>query len=110
MQIRVEVLQALLSTLPSKKLSLQARIAKKLRIYNIFHIFLLKQNTTRKKRVNKNNIQLEFDTGNKKGYKFEEIRNSAVYTRESKDFQTTLYHLILWKTILSKKTLESLLC
>ena len=43
-------------------------------------------------------MQLEFEAGNKKEYKVEEIWNSAVYTKESVTEQLPgLYYLVLWK-------------
>ena len=60
-------------------------LAKQWKIYYIFHIFLLEQNTTRKRRVDEKTAeQLEFKAGgNHEKYEVEGICNSAVYTRES---------------------------
>ena len=46
----------------------------KWRIHNVFHISLLEQDTTRKKRVDKKVTELDFDAGdNSKKYKLEAI-------------------------------------
>lgn len=55
---------------------------------------LLEQDIIRKKWVDKNVTQLEFDVDNKKEYKVEEIRDSAVYARVSKRHLSGLYDLI----------------
>ena len=57
-------------------------LIKKWRIHDIFHVSLLEQNTTRKGRMDKN--MTEFEAGsNKEDYEVEEIRDSAVYAKES---------------------------
>ena len=63
---------------------------------------LLKQNTTRKRRVDEEVRQMEFDTGNDgEEYKVEAIWDSAVYTRESElGHLPGLYHLVSWKKYL----------
>ena len=60
-------------------------------------MLLLKQDTTRKERVDKK--VPKFDAGNKdsKKYKVETIWHSAVYARESKKHLPGLYYLITWK-------------
>ena len=52
-----------------------------------------------KRRVDKEVRQIEFDIGdNREEYKVETIRNSAIYTRESKsDHLPGLYYLVSWK-------------
>lgn len=53
-------------------------------MYDIYHISLLKQETTRKGRVDKNVRQINFDTdNNNKKYKVETICNSMVYAKKS---------------------------
>ena len=71
------------------------KLPKKWRIYNVFHISLLEQDTTRKKRVEK---VPKLDAGdNSEEYKIEVIWDSAVYTRESEGYLPGLYYLIVWK-------------
>ena len=60
---------------------------------------LLKQDTTRKKRVDDENAE-ELDVGDKKAgeYKVEAIRDSAVYARESESGHLLgFYYLVSWK-------------
>lgn len=59
--------------------------SKKWRIYDVFHMSLLEQNTTRKGRVDKNTTKVEYKAGKNKNkeYKVEGIWDSAVYARES---------------------------
>ena len=59
---------------------------------------LLEQDTTRKRRVNKNNAT-ELDAGNNSGeYKVETIWDSAVFARESESGHLPgLYYLVSWK-------------
>ena len=60
-------------------------------------MLLLKQNTIKKKQIDKNETKL--NAGNdSKGYKVEAICNSAVNAKESKsDNLPNLYYLIPWK-------------
>lgn len=59
-------------------------------------MLLLEQDTTRKEQVEKTTSQLESDDSRKndKEYKFEAIRNSEVYTRESDHHLPGLYYVI----------------
>ena len=69
---------------------------KKWKIQDVFHVSLLEQDTTKKKRVN--DIQLEFEAGNIKEYETDGIWDSAVYAKESTiGQQPGLYYLVLWK-------------
>ena len=77
------------------------KLPKKWRIYIIFHLLLLKQNTTKKGQVN--NTQLEFEAGDNKKYKVEDIQDSTVYAKESTEQLLGLYYLVLWKGYLKKK-------
>ena len=66
---------------------------------------LLEQNTTRKKRVDKNNA-VELDAGdNKSGkYKIEAIWDSPVYAQGSKSgYLLEFYYLMLWKSYVEEK-------
>ena len=67
------------------------------KIHNVFHIFLLEQNITRKGWVDKKIVeQLEFKAdGNNEEYEVEGICDSAVYVRESKAGHLLgLYYLV----------------
>ena len=72
-------------------------LSKKWKIHDVFHMLLLEQGTTRKKRVDKEVRQIEFDTSNNSGeYKAKAIWDSAVYVRESKSGHLSgLYYLVL---------------
>ena len=61
------------------------QLPRKWRIYNVFHVSLLEQDTTRKGRVDENDVA-ELDAGDDESgeYKVEAIRNSAVL-RESQN-------------------------
>ena len=73
---------------------------KQWRIHDIFHIFLLEQDITRKRQVDdKIAEQLKFEAGgNNEKYELEGICNSAVYARESETGHLLgLYYLVSWK-------------
>ena len=64
-------------------------------MHNVFHMSLMEQATTRKKRVDKWVKKLEFETGDSKEYEVESIQNSAVYASKSESGQLpSLYYLI----------------
>lgn len=66
-------------------------------------MFLLEQDITKKKQVDKNTTQMEFHTSNKKEYKVEEIWDNAIYARESERHLLELYLLTSWKSYLKKE-------
>ena len=66
---------------PVDKQAYKLELSKKWRIYDVFHVFLLEQDTTKKGQVN--DMKLEFEAGNDKEYEVDGIRDSAVYARES---------------------------
>ena len=69
---------------------------KKRKIYDVFHILLLKKDTTKERQVN--NMQLEFKAGNDKKYEVNSIWDSTVYAKESRTGQLSgLSYLVLWK-------------
>ena len=68
-----------------EKQAYKLELSKNWRIYDVFHLSLLEQNTTKKGQVDKKVRQIEFDAGDhSKEYKVEAIWNNAVYARESK--------------------------
>ena len=70
---------------------------KQWKIYDVFHISLLEQDTTRKGRVDEKTAeQLEFEAGgNNEEYKVEGICDSAVYARELEaGYLLGLYYLV----------------
>ena len=64
-------------------------------MYNLFHISLLEQDTTRKERVNECVTELELEAGDSKEYEVEAIWDSVVYASELESGQLSgLYYLI----------------
>ena len=68
---------------PIGKQAYKLELPKKWKIYDVFYISLLEQDTTKKKRVNDTQLDFEFEAGNNKKYEVDDIWNSAVYTKES---------------------------
>ncbi len=72
----------------------------KWKIHNVFHVSLLEQEITRKRRVNNKSPsepEKEFEDGNNKEYKVELIIDSVIYSKEGNDEMLDLYYLVLWK-------------
>ena len=70
---------------PVRKQAYKIELSRKWRIYDVFHMSLLEQDTTRKGRVDENATELtELDASDNEGgeYKVEAIYDSAVYARE----------------------------
>ena len=84
---------------PFRKQAYKLKLFRKWRIHDVFHILLLKQDTTRKRRVDENNAT-KLDAGDNEGseYKVEAICDSAVYARESAGHLPRLYYLVSWKS------------
>ena len=78
---------------PVDKQAYKLQLPKKWRIYNVFHVSLLGQDTTKKEWVKK---VRELDAGdNSKEYKVEAIWNSAVYANKSElGHLLGLYYLV----------------
>ncbi len=69
------------------------------KIHDVFHMLLLEQETTTKRRVDKalpeSEKDLEFDAGGSKEYKVKAMINSAVYGQQANNDQIPgLYYLI----------------
>ena len=84
---------------PNRKQVFKLELPRKWKIHVFFHVSLLEQNTTKKRRVDKKVRQMDFDTNNDgEKYKVEAIRDSAVYARESESGHLSkLYYLVSWK-------------
>ena len=68
-------------------------------------MWLLKQNTTRKKQVDKNATKLNTGKDSIK-YKIKAIWDSADYTKESKSgYLAKVYHLVFWKKYWKEKNI-----
>ena len=87
---------------PVWKQAYKLKLPKKWRIHDVFHVSLLEQNTTRKRRVDKT-TQLDFKAGDNEKYEVEGIRDSAVYARESEGHLLGLYYLVSWKKYLEEE-------
>ena len=86
---------------PVGKQAYKLELPKKWKIYNVFHMSLLEQDTTKKERVEK---VPELDTGdNSEEYKIEAIQDSAVYARESEGHLPRLYYLVALKSYPKEK-------
>ena len=78
---------------PVGKQAYKLELPKKWRIYDVFHVSLLEQDTTKKRWLDDN--MTEFETGNNEEYKVEAIWDSTVYAKESAaDYLPGLYYLI----------------
>ena len=85
---------------PVSSQAYKLKLPKRWKIYNVFHVSVLDQDITIKKRVDKKTAKrLEFETeGDNKEYEMEGICDSAVYARESKaGYLLGLYYLVSWK-------------
>ena len=65
---------------------------------------LLEEEITRKKRIDKRVMELEFKAGNSKKYKVGAIWDSVVYTNNAEGYLPGLYYLIIWKKYFKKNT------
>ena len=80
---------------PVGKQAYKLELLKKWRIYDIFHVSLLKQDTTKK---GQEFLVSEFKlVDNIKEYKVETIQDSAVYTKKANRHLPGLYYLVAWK-------------
>ncbi len=82
------------------KQAYKLELSKKWKIYDVFHVSLLKQDTTSKGRVDETTSRLEFENeGDGEEYKVEAICDSTVYAKElnSGYHLSGLYYLVSWK-------------
>ncbi len=74
----------------------------KWKIYNLFHVSLLEQDTMRRERVDKarpkREKDLEIEARGDKEYEVEAIIDSAVYGQQANDQMPGLYYLVSWKS------------
>ena len=67
---------------------------------------LLKQETTRKERMNELFPESKpgFDAGNNKKYEVEAIIDSAIYAKEAERHLPGLYYMVSWKSYSEEKS------
>ena len=81
---------------PVDKQAYKLKLLERWRIHDVFHVWLMEQDTTRKKRVDKWVTELE--TNSSKKYEVEALQDSAVYKSKSELGQLPgLYYLVAWK-------------
>ena len=68
---------------PVDKQVYKLELPKRWKINDVFHVLLLKQDITKKRRVDKKVMELEFEAGNNKEYKVKAIWDSAVYANKA---------------------------
>ena len=85
-----------------EKQAYKLELPKKWRIHDVFYVSLLKQDTTRKKQVEK---VPELNGGNEssKDYEVEAIWDNRVYVKESGDYLPGLYYLVAWRDYLEEE-------
>ena len=90
---------------PVGKQAYKIELLRKWRIHDVFHVSLLEQDTTGKRRVDEATSQLKFEgNGNGEKYEVEAIWDSAVYAKELKGGHLLgLYYLVSWKSYLEEK-------
>ena len=78
------------------------------KIYNVFHVSLLEQDTIMKEWVDRDVTKLDASNDSDK-YKVEVICNSVIYTKKSESgYLLRLYYLVFWKNHSKKKISGSL--
>ena len=81
------------------KQAYKLKLLKKWRFYNVFHVFLLEQDTTKKRWVNNIQLDFEFEASNNEEYEVNGIWDNAIYAKKSTTRQLLgLYYLVLWKS------------
>ena len=61
----------------------------------MFHVLLLEQDTTTKRRINEFTEVPKFDKGDNKEYEVKAIQNSVVYTKKVDRYLSGLYYLVV---------------
>ena len=82
----------------ARKQAYKLEFYKKWNVYDVFHVSLLEQNTTRKRRIDEKVRQIEFDIGDNKEYEVKAIWDNTVYAKESELGRLPgLYYRVSWK-------------
>ena len=77
------------------KQAYKLKLSKQWRIYDVFHMLLLEQDTTRKGQVDEKITELE--ASNNKKYKIEAIWDNAIYGNKAEGHLLGLHYLVAWK-------------
>lgn len=86
------------------KQAYKLKLSKKWRIYDVFYVLLLEEDTTRKGWVDKKDKKTKFEAGDKEEYEVKRIQNSAIYGKKlEKSHLPKLYYLVSWKGYSKKK-------
>ena len=64
----------------------------------MFHVLLLKQDTTKKGWINIFAEVSKFDKSNDKEYEMKAIRNNTIYATKADGYLPGLYYLVPWKS------------
>lgn len=78
------------------KQAYKIKLPRKWKIYDVFHMSLLEQNSTREGWINNNNIttQLELDKSDNKEYGVEAICENKLYANKLKGYLPGLYYSV----------------
>ena len=93
---------------PVGKQTYKLELPRRWKIHDVFYVPLLEQDTTKKRRVDKEVRQMEFDIGdnNCRKYEVEVIWDSAVYAKESESNHLPgLYYLVACKEYLKEENI-----
>ena len=83
---------------PVGKQAYKLKLPKQWRMYDVFYLSLLEQDTTKKEQVDKRVKKLKLEAGDSKEYKVEAIWDSTVYASKLESDQLPdLYYLVAWK-------------
>ena len=81
-----------------EKQAYKLELLEKWRIYDVFYVSLLEKDTSRKRRVDENVMELDANNNISGKYEVEAIWNSAVYVRKSESGHLLdPYYLVSWK-------------
>lgn len=88
------------------KQAYKLELLKKWRIHEVFHMFLLEWNITKKGQVDENVTQLEFEVNDVKKFEVKSNRNNNIYIKELEAGHLLgLYYLISLKDYSKKKNI-----
>lgn len=80
---------------PIDKQTNKFKLAKQIKIYNAFHMSLLKEDTIKEERIDKMITKLELHAGNTQKYKVGAICNNTVSSKKVEDYLSGLYYFVM---------------